>query len=81
MLKPYNVIIKSYYKDKLNCIDTATLLLEEPIESERIDGPWKIITTSGEKTSISMEELMKCDAELVIQYLKERGITTCPMNF
>ena len=42
--------------------------------------PWKIVITSKE-TTISMQELMKYDTEKVIQYLKERGITTCPMNF
>lgn len=42
--------------------------------------PWKLVITSKE-TDISMRELMTFDAEKVIQYLKERGITTCPMNF
>ena len=42
--------------------------------------PYKIVFTS-EETTMTMTELMKHDAELVIQYLKERGITTCPMNF
>lgn len=30
---------------------------------------------------ITMRELQNENAETVIQYLKERGITTCPMNF
>lgn len=42
--------------------------------------PWKLVITSKE-TDISMRELMTFDTEKVIQYLKERGITTCPMNF
>ena len=42
--------------------------------------PWKVVVTS-EETAISMEELMHHNADSVIQYLKERGITTCPMNF
>lgn len=42
--------------------------------------PWKIVVTS-EETTVSMERLMKFDTDKVIQYLKERGITTCPMNF
>ena len=42
--------------------------------------PWKIIVTS-EETTVSMERLMQFKTEDVIQYLKERGITTCPMNF
>ena len=42
--------------------------------------PWKIVITS-EETTVSMERLMKFKTEDVIQYLKERGITTCPMNF
>lgn len=42
--------------------------------------PWKIVVTSKE-TTISMDRLMQFNAEQVIQYLKERGITTCPMNF
>jgi hypothetical protein len=40
--------------------------------------PWKIVITSKE-TTITMQELMKYDTEKVIQYLKERGITTCPI--
>lgn len=39
---------------------------------------WKFTITSKE-TSISMDQLMKYDTEKVIQYLKERGITTCPI--
>ena len=42
--------------------------------------PWKIVITS-EETTVSMECLMKFKTEDVIQYLKERGITACPMNF
>lgn len=42
--------------------------------------PWKIVVTSKE-IAISMEELMRHNSDSVIQYLKERGITTCPMNF
>ena len=42
--------------------------------------PWKIVVTS-EETTISMERLMEFKTEDVIQYLKERGITACPMNF
>lgn len=42
--------------------------------------PWKIVVTS-EETTISMERLMEFDTDKVIQYLKERGITACPMNF
>ena len=39
---------------------------------------WKLTITSTE-TTISMERLMNFKTELVIQYLKERGITTCPI--
>ena len=42
--------------------------------------PWRIVVTS-EETTVSMEKLMKFPTDTVIQYLKERGITTCPMNF
>ena len=42
--------------------------------------PWKIVITSKE-IDITMEELMRHNTEMVIQYLKERGITNCPMNF
>lgn len=42
--------------------------------------PWKIVITS-EETTVSMERLMQFNTDKVIQYLKERGITTCPMNF
>lgn len=41
---------------------------------------WKLVATSKE-TTITMKELERFDAETVIQYLKERGLTTCPMNF
>ena len=34
-----------------------------------------------EERPITLGELQNEDAELVIQYLKERGITACPMNF
>ena len=40
--------------------------------------PWKLVISS-EKTVISMRGLMNFNTELVIQYLKERGITTCPI--
>ena len=42
--------------------------------------PWKLVVASKE-TTISMDRLMSFNSELVIQYLKERGITVCPMNF
>lgn len=34
-----------------------------------------------EERPITMKELQNEEADKVIQYLKERGITTCPMNF
>lgn len=34
-----------------------------------------------EEHPITMRDLQYEDADKVIQYLKERGITTCPMNF
>lgn len=34
-----------------------------------------------EERQITMRELQNENVETVIQYLKERGITTCPMNF
>ena len=40
--------------------------------------PWKF-TITYQDTTISMERLMQFDSEKVIQYLKERGITTCPI--
>jgi hypothetical protein len=42
--------------------------------------PWRVVITS-EETTITMKELMSYNTDKVIQYLKERGITTCPMNF
>lgn len=42
--------------------------------------PWKYVVSSSEIT-ISMEDLMQFNSEDVIQYLKERGMTTCPMKF
>lgn len=127
MLKPYRVTYKFYYDGVHEHTECATLLLEEPMETEysgtdfdslwdfkckyssvipwsryerrkgrafgRWDAlfchvhewkndikPWKIVVTSKE-TAISMEELMRHNSDSVIQYLKERGITTCPMNF
>ena len=40
--------------------------------------PWKFTITSQE-TTLSMNELMNYGTETVIQYLKERGMTTCPI--
>jgi hypothetical protein len=40
--------------------------------------PWKFTITS-EETTISMNELMRYDTDKVIQYLKERGMTACPI--
>jgi hypothetical protein len=40
--------------------------------------PWKFVISSKE-TTISMNHLMQFDSELVIQYLKERGMTACPI--
>ena len=40
--------------------------------------PWKFVITSRE-VAVSMEQLMRFDTKLVIQYLKEHGITTCPI--
>jgi hypothetical protein len=38
--------------------------------------------TYEEIKGATLYSIMRCfPAELVIQYLKERGITTCPMNF
>ena len=42
--------------------------------------PWKIVVTS-EETTVSMKRLMEFKTEDVLQYLKERGITTCPIKF
>lgn len=40
--------------------------------------PWRLVVESM-KTDVSFDELMGFDAEDVIQYLQERGITTCPI--
>ena len=40
--------------------------------------PWKFTITS-EEISISMDHLMHFDTNKVIQYLKERGMTACPI--
>ena len=40
--------------------------------------PWKF-TISSRETTISMKELMNYGADIVIQYLKDRGITACPI--
>lgn len=41
--------------------------------------PWRFVISSQE-TTITMARLMQFDTEKVIQYLKERGMTACPMN-
>ena len=40
--------------------------------------PWKFIITSQE-TTVSMRDLMNYGSETVIQYLKDRGMTACPI--
>jgi len=40
--------------------------------------PWKFVI-SIQETIISMERLMQFNTEDVIQYLKERGMTACPI--
>lgn len=40
--------------------------------------PWKFTITSQE-TTVSMRELMNYGSETVIQYLKDHGMTTCPI--
>lgn len=40
--------------------------------------PWRFTVTKKE-TTISMRGLMEFNTEDVIQYLKERGITACPI--
>ena len=40
--------------------------------------PWRLTITSKE-TTISMNELMRYNTDTVIQYLKDRGMTTCPI--
>lgn len=40
--------------------------------------PWKLVISCRE-TTLTMKELMWFNTEDVIQYLKERGITTCPI--
>ena len=40
--------------------------------------PWKFTITSQE-TTITMNELMNYNLEAVIKYLKERGMTACPI--
>lgn len=37
------------------------------------------ITTTYKRFSPILSDLAKCDSDMVIEYLKERGITTCPM--
>jgi hypothetical protein len=82
MLKPYAVTYTIYHNNSIQNVETIKALLEEQteLESEVIEGSFKLATTFKE-TTMTMEELWKQDSELVIQYLKEHGITTCPMNF
>ena len=80
MLKAYRVFHEIYCNDSLIDYATEVVLAENPVESKVTNGPHKVVTTSIE-TDITMRELMDFKTELVIQYLKERGITTCPMNF
>ena len=82
MLKPYAVTYTIYHNNYVQNSETIKALLEKPteLETEVIEGSFKMITTLQE-TTMTMDELWKQDSELVIQYLKERGITACPMNF
>lgn len=40
--------------------------------------PWKL-TISCYETTLNMKELMNFNTDKVIQYLKERGMTACPI--
>lgn len=40
--------------------------------------PWKFAITSQE-TTVSMRDLMNYNTDTVIQYLKDRGMTACPI--
>ena len=82
MLKAYAVTYNIYHNNYIHSTETIKALLEDSteLEQEVIEGSFKLVTTFKE-TTMTMEELWRQDSELVIQYLKERGITTCPMNF
>ena len=82
MLKMYAVTYFIYHNNGMRQSETTKVLCEESeaLDKEVIVDSFKMITTF-QKTTMTMEELWKQDSELVIQYLKERGITTCPMNF
>ena len=82
MLKPYAVTYTIYHNNYIQDTETIKVLVEEDQTSKKevVEGSFKMITTFTE-TTMTMEELWKQDSGLVIQYLKERGITTCPMNF
>ena len=82
MLKPYAVTYTLYHNNYIQNTEAIKVLVEENQASKKevVEGSFKMITTFTE-TTMTMEELWKQDSELVIQYLKERGIATCPMNF
>lgn len=82
MLKPYAVTYIIHHNNYVQNTETIKVLVEEEqaLKQEVIEGSFRMITTFTE-TTMTMEELWKQDSELVIQYLKERGITICPMNF
>ena len=81
MLKMYKVTHFIYHNNGIQQCEATKVLCEESeaLDKEVIADSFKIITTF-QKTTMTMEELWKQDAELVIQYLKERGMTTCPIK-
>jgi hypothetical protein len=126
MLKPYTIIYKFFYNNKIIQSHICTKLLNEPHEevnhygadfeglwklanekpvfipiftfetkkgkrymqfwdaifsriTEKNCKPWRFVISCYE-TTLSMDELMKFETEDVIQYLKERGMNTCPLK-
>ena len=72
--KPYYSEYFGYITDGWEKLAPNNMLPEKDIESIRVDTRYEL-----RKDSVKMKDLMDYPADLVIMYLKERGITSCPM--
>lgn len=86
---------REYLKNKIiiGMSNGETLFRRKPLVDIRYADAWDYVSyrhfdtlsykrTYTEWTTVSMQWLMEhATADQFIQYLKERGITTCPMNF
>ena len=83
--------VKNNYPDVM--FNDETFFRHKPLIQIKYDDCWEYATYKHfdtlsykrvykERKDVTMQWLMEhASADQVIQYLKERGITTCPMNF